>query len=170
MPSADSFLKARRFVARQPRWLKVSAILFFVYCILGFLVLPWILHRQLEKRLTTALHRHVAIAKLRMNPIALSVTIDGLQIDDPDGSRFLSWERLYFRANLWPILTRQLTLNTLYLLRFHAHASMRRDGKLNFEGLLTSSGNPEPPSNTAEKKSWFTYGVDHLSVVEADAE
>ena len=170
MPNGDSFGKARRFVARQPRWLKVSAILLFVYCVLGFLVLPWILRPQLEKRLATALHRHVAIAKLRMNPVALSVTIDGLQVDDPDGSRFLSWERLYLRANLWPILKRELTLNTLYLLRFRARASIRRDGKLNFEDLLTSSGNPEPPSNTAKKKSWFTFGVDHLSVVEADAE
>src|SRR5262249_37299208 len=71
--------------------------------------------------------------------------------------------------NLLPVLKRELTLDKLYLLRFHARASMRRDGTLNFEDLIqsSSSGNPEPPPGTAEKKSWFTFGVDHLSVVEA---
>ena len=170
MPSADLLLKARRLVARRRRWLLAAAILLVVYSVFGFLVLPWILRGQLEKRLGTALHRNVSIAKLRTNPFALSVTIDGLRVAQPDGSGFVSWERLYLRANLLPIVKRELTLDTLYLLRFHARASMRRDGTLSFEDLLTSSGDSETPSDTTQQKKTFTLGIDHLSVVEAVVE
>lgn len=164
--------RARRLAARRGRWLSALAILLFLYTVVGFLLLPWILHRQLEKRFATALHRNVAIAKVRMNPFALSVTIDGLRVDDPDGSRFLSWDRLYLRANLLPIVKRELTLDTLYLLRFRAHASMRRDGTLNFEDLLapSSSTQTQAPSPPGEKKRSFAFGVDHLSLVEAQVE
>ncbi len=43
--------RARRVVARRRRWLFAAAILLFVYAAAGFLLLPWILHRQLEQRL-----------------------------------------------------------------------------------------------------------------------
>src|SRR5215813_7064492 len=162
--------RARRLVARRRRWLFALAILLFVYATVGFILLPWIVHRQLEKRLAAALHRNVAIAKVRMNPFALSTTIDGLRVDDPDGSPFLSWDRLYLRGNVLPVVKRRLTLDTLYLLRFRAHARMRRDGTLNFEDLLTpTSSQPAQASpNQEEKKSAFDFGVDHLSIVEAE--
>jgi len=161
--------KARRLVAPRRRWLFALAIFLFVYATVGFILLPWIVHRQLEKRLATALHRNVSIAKVRMNPFALSVTIDGLRVDDPDGSTFLSWDRLYVNASLLPILKRDLALDKLYLLRFRAHASVRRDGTLNFEDLLTTTSSPgAEASPEAGKKRWFAFGVDHLSIVEAE--
>ena len=162
-------VRARRLVARRRRWLFALTILLFVYAAVGFILLPWIVHRQLEKRLAAALHRNVTIAKVRMNPFALSATIDGLRVDDPDGSTFLSWDRLYLNASLLPILKRDLALDKLYLLRFRAHASMRRDGTLNFEDLLTTTSSPQaeaPPD--AGRKHWVAFGVDHLSIVEAE--
>jgi uncharacterized protein involved in outer membrane biogenesis len=163
--------KAQGVVARRRRWFFAAAILLVVYAAVGFILLPLIVHQQLEKRLATALHRHVTIAKVRMNPFALSVTIDGLRVDDPDGSAFLSWDRLYLNASLLPLIKRDLALDKLYLLRFRAHASLRRDGTLNFEDLLTSTSSPQAePLPDEGKKRWFAFGVNHLSIVEAEVE
>jgi len=40
--------KAQRLVVRRRRWVFAAAILLFVYTGAGFLLLPWIVHRQLE--------------------------------------------------------------------------------------------------------------------------
>ena len=47
-------VRARRLVARRRRWLFALTILLFVYAAVGFILLPWIVHRQLEKRLAAA--------------------------------------------------------------------------------------------------------------------
>jgi hypothetical protein len=82
-------------VQRRRRLLIVLAALLVLYTVFGFLVLPWIVRRQLEKRLTAALHRETTVTRVRTNPYALSVTIDGFLVKDPDGTPFISWDRLY---------------------------------------------------------------------------
>ncbi|HMK72963.1 MAG TPA: hypothetical protein VK454_06470, partial [Myxococcaceae bacterium] len=59
---------ARGLAKRFRRWLIAAGILLVVYAGAGFLVAPWILHRQLERRLAAALHREVTIERVRVNP------------------------------------------------------------------------------------------------------
>jgi hypothetical protein len=68
-----------------------------VYTALGFLAAPPLLRSLLVKEASAALHRDVAIAKVRVNPLALSVTIDGLAVAHRDGAPFLGWDSLYLR-------------------------------------------------------------------------
>lgn len=100
-PSRGGRLHA--LVLRRRRLLLVLAALVLLYTVFGFLILPWILRRQLEKRLTAALHRETTIARVRSNPYALSVTIDGLVVKAPDGGQFVSWDRLYVNLAGWRI-------------------------------------------------------------------
>ena len=141
-----------------------------VYTLGGFILFPWVLHGELEKRLGTALHREVTIQKVRANPFSLSVTISGFLVKDRDGSPFVSWERLYVNGRLLPIFKRELDLGTLELVRLQARVHLLRDGSLNFSDLLDSSGTaePAPPPGTPEAKRPFVFGVDHLALVRAE--
>src|SRR5262249_59110322 len=112
------------------RLLIVLAALLVLYTVFGFLILPLIVRRQLEKRLTAALHRQTTIARVRTNPYALSVTIDGLLVKASDGSPFLSWDRLYVNLGAWRIIRREISLDEGYLLRFRARAALDRKGNL----------------------------------------
>ena len=141
-------------VQRRRRLLIVLASLLVLYTVFGFLILPVIVRRQLEKRLTAALHRETTIARVRTNPYAFSVTIDGFLVKDPDGTPFISWDRFYVKHTLWRIILRELALEKVALVRFHARVAMDKGGRLNFQDLLdeSASSTPEPPP-TAETTS-----------------
>jgi hypothetical protein len=160
----------RGFATRRRRWLLAGAAVVVLYTAIGFVLFPWVLHGQLEKRLGAALHREVTIQKVRANPFALSVTIYGFLVKDLDGSPFISWERLYLNARLVPIIKRELDLDSLELVRLQTHVHLLRDGRLNFSDLLQSSDSdqPTPAPGTPEAKHPFVLGVDHLALVQAE--
>ena len=139
-----------------------------LYTLVGFILFPWVLHRELEKRLSATLHREVTIQKVRANPFSLSVTISGFLVKDRDGSPFISWERLFVDGRLVPIIKRELDLDTLELIRLQARVHLLRDGSLNFSDLLDASDTPQPAPQTAEAKRPFVFGVDHLALVQAE--
>ncbi|HXX30077.1 MAG TPA: hypothetical protein VEJ89_05110, partial [Myxococcaceae bacterium] len=69
---ADVLRAVRSLAVRYRRWLLAAGACLAVYAGAGFLLAPWILHRQLERRLAETLHRTVTIQKVRVNPFALS--------------------------------------------------------------------------------------------------
>ncbi|MGZ3447620.1 MAG: DUF748 domain-containing protein, partial [Myxococcaceae bacterium] len=155
---------------RRRRLLIVLASLLVLYTVFGFLILPWIVRRQLEKRLTAALHRETTVARVRTNPYALSITIDGLVVKETDGGPFLSWERLYVNVGGWRIVKREVALDELQLVRFHARVSMDAKGRLNFQDLLdeaSSSGPAESTPPPAEKKRPVVFVLQKLDIEQA---
>jgi len=169
-PSPPQSLRQRPVdvVRRRRRLLIVLASLLVLYTVFGFLILPWILHRQLEKRLTAALHRDTTIARVRTNPYAFSVTLDGFLVKDRDGTPFISWDRLYVKHTLWRIVLRELTLEKVALVRFHGRVAMNESGRLNFQDLLDeSASSPSEPSPPPEKKSSLVFAVQELDIEQA---
>ena len=134
------------------------------------LALPWIVRRQLEKRLTAALHRETTIQRVRTNPYALSVTIDGLLVKAQDGSPFLSWDRLYVNLGAWRIVRREVSLDEVQLVRFHARIAMDAKGRLNFQDLVdeSSTSDPAPPPVAEQKKRPpLVFAVQKLAIEQA---
>jgi hypothetical protein len=133
---------------RRWRWLAAVAILVAAYAVLGFLIAPGFVRRQLEQRLGATLHRSVSVAEVRLNPFALSVTILGFQAKDPDGSPFIAFDRLYVNYDLLAILGKEVDLAAVELERPFARVALDARGRLNFQDLLEDAGSaaPEPPS------------------------
>ena len=75
-----------RLPAGRERWLLVAAVLVAIYGIAGFLVAPPLLRGRVEREASALIGRDVALDRLRLNPFALSVTLDGLLIKDKDGT------------------------------------------------------------------------------------
>jgi len=157
-------------VQRRRRLLIILAALLVLYTVFGFLVLPWIVRRQLEKRLTAALHRQTTIQRVRTNPYALSVTIDGLLVKAQDGSPFLSWDRLYVNLGAWRIVRREVSLDEIQLVRFHARIAMDGKGRLNFQDLVDENSTSEPappPAPEQKKRPPLVFAVQKLAIEQA---
>lgn len=169
-PTSPTDPRARllAFVRRRHRLLIILGALLVLYTVFGFLVLPWILRRQLEKRLTAALHRETTIARVRTNPYALSVTIDGLRVKAADGGAFLAWDRLYVNLGAWRIVKREVSLDEVQLVRFHARVDMDAQGRLNFQDLIDENASPEPAPPAAEqKRPPLVFAVQKLDIQQA---
>jgi hypothetical protein len=104
-PSAASIVirdKLRR--KRRRRWFIATGVVVGLL-LFGFLGLPPIIRAQAVKHLYAALKREVSIEKIRLNPLVLSVTIEGLDIKDRDGGPFTRWERLYVNFDSFSVFT-----------------------------------------------------------------
>ena len=153
------------FARRRRRWLIGLGVLVVLYTVFGFFILPIIVKRQLERRASEALQRQVTVQRVRTNPWALSVTIDGLEVKERDGGPFISWERLYVNMTLWRLITRTLDLEEVQLVRFRARIALDQKGDLNFQDILDrQSSEPKEP----EKKSSLVFAIDSLDIVQAE--
>jgi uncharacterized protein involved in outer membrane biogenesis len=74
----------------------IVLLLFFLYTIGGFFILPPYLKKLAMEKLSEQLGRRVTIDSVSLNPFALSTVIKGFEIKEGDGSTtFVSFGRLY---------------------------------------------------------------------------
>jgi hypothetical protein len=117
---------AARVTPRVRRWLRrlaiggVSGVL--LLAILGFLVAPPIARHVAQKQLTELLGRKVTIARLRINPFALSVTVGDFRVFEPDqATPFVAFSRLYVNAQLSSVFRRAPVIKEMALESLHVH-------------------------------------------------
>ncbi|MBP1628677.1 MAG: hypothetical protein H6Q00_3152, partial [Holophagaceae bacterium] len=150
-----------------PRWARrltiTVAAAIVLYALLGFLLLPWVVKRELPPRLGAALHREVSLRRVRLNPFALSVTLEGLEVKDRDGQPFFGWERLYVNLKLSSVLGNP-AFDAIEVLKPHGRVVIGKDGKLNFADLLGDS--KEKPKEAAPAKP-LDLAIEHLKVEDA---
>src|SRR5262245_282580 len=87
------------------RWVRRTAIgvggALLLFTIVGFFVIPPIARSVAETQAGKALGRRVSIGKIRLNPFALSLTVERFQIYEPDATTpFVGFGRLYVNVQL----------------------------------------------------------------------
>ncbi len=145
----------------------VVAGLFAAYVVLGAVVAPPIVRSVLVDKASAALHRDVAISKVRINPLALSVTIEGLSVRHRDGAPFLGWDSLYVRLAPHRLLFGDLGLAEIRLVRPSVDVGLRADGALTFQDLLAPEGPPPPEGAAPRKEGGLGLSIGRLAVEEA---
>ena len=108
LPFWNSLTPRKRKVVR---W---SLGLLLAYAVIGFLILPPIIRSVAVKQLSSQLGREVSIDQIKINPFALSTTVRGLRIKDPDGGTLLSWDEFYVNFELSSLVTRAWTLKEIH--------------------------------------------------------
>jgi uncharacterized protein involved in outer membrane biogenesis len=144
-------MNPRSWSVRTRRNLWILFGLLGVFTVTGFFVLPPIVRSQLEKRLGAALGREVTVGKVRLNPYALSVTIERLEIHGADKkSAFAGWDRLYVNFDAVASLGGDWVLHAVELDGFRLAAAIEPDGKPSFADILAKLS-PASDSATAPK-------------------
>lgn len=149
--------KRRRWLRRGAIGVGVALILFTV---VGFLVVPPVARRVAQTQLGTLLGRKVAIERIRLNPFALSLAIEGFHIFESDGNTpFVEFKRFYVNAQLSSVYRRAPVIQEVSLdgLRIHVERRTATAGgwgdltTYNFSDVLArlNAGPPAPPSPPA---------------------
>ena len=139
--------------SRKGKLIKWAFMLFVLYTLIGFFILPEIIHAVAVKVLSEQLDRKVTIQKVKLNPYMPSVTILGLLILDKDGQPFVSWDRVYVSFRPWSVFTSAWTLGKVEVDKPFLRAQMNKDYTFNFSDLITkfttnapSAAPPKQPS------------------------
>ena len=140
-------MKAWISLSTRKRKLLLWALgLVLFYTVAGFLILPPILRHVAVKQLAAQLDREVSIAQVKLNPFALSATVDGLLIKDKDGEPFLSWDEVYVNFQLASFFGKAWVFKEISTTQPYVRVQMNKDGTFNFTDLITKfATNAAPP-------------------------
>ncbi|HTL97566.1 MAG TPA: DUF748 domain-containing protein [Holophagaceae bacterium] len=155
--------RLKAFAVRRRRWFYAVGALFVLYSGFGFLAAPGILKSKLEAALSEATHRKATIAKVRVNPLVPSVTVEGLEIRAKDGGPWVACERLYVNARVLPLMWRTIALKELEITRPSVQITLDAKGRPEFADLFEgapAAATPEKPS-----KPW-AFAIQHFGLSE----
>lgn len=140
-------LRGRRF------WLWIAGIL-GTYSLAGFVLVPWIIERQLTGLMQERAAVDVVVEDIRLNPFTLTLTIEGLDTIDADGRRLMSLERAFANLQLNSITQRALSLQELHLQGLHVSLRRYDETDSNIARVAakwSASAAPEPEPVVAEE-------------------
>ena len=127
-------------VLQSPRTRKYGlrlAIAFVLIGVLGFLVLPPIVKHVLLGTVSEALHRPVTIKAISINPYALSVTLEGLEIKEREGAEtFVGFDSLYLNLQSTSLVRWGPVVNEIKLVNPRFRIVRLEENRYNFSDLL----------------------------------
>lgn len=130
VPLLDSLSPRRR---RLVLW-GVGLVLF--YTIFGFFILPLIIRSVGAKQIGKQIGREVSIARVRINPYAMSGTISGFLIKDKDGQPFVSWDEVHANFRFLSLFTRTYVFQEIRTTQPFLRVQVNPDYSLNFSDIL----------------------------------
>jgi hypothetical protein len=158
----NRIIRMRFIMSRLLKAFLVFAVLVALVGIAGFLILPPILKSVLSEKLSTALHREVAIEKITVNPCVLSATLKGVIIKERDrSSPFLSFEELYVNAEgIYSLVKGALILEEIRLTRPCVNLSRSESATYNFSDLI--------PKEEEKKEGGkpFLFSINNIRIID----
>jgi hypothetical protein len=151
-------------IPKRTKWLIALGAVFLVYTIVGFFVVPAVVKSQMLKILPGLTKRQVSVEKVKFNPFALSLTIDGFSLKETNGDVFSSFGELYVNFQLSSIFKRAFVFDEISLRDPFAQAIYFTNGTFNFANLLagpSATNAPAAPAKPAEPPRVVIY---HLLV------
>jgi uncharacterized protein involved in outer membrane biogenesis len=155
-------------MSRKQKLLTIFACLVAFYTLAGFIVIPMILESILPKKLAEALHRPVSVAKIRLNPYALSLTVTGFDIKDTNGSDpFVSFERLFVNIDGASLFRLKPAVEELSLEKPRISLSRLTSRKYNFSDLLPAEKKEKKPE-TEKQPLPVLFAVSNVRIMDGN--
>jgi uncharacterized protein involved in outer membrane biogenesis len=122
-----------------------AAAAFLCFVVVGFLLVPWLIKRQVTSRARTQLHRDATVAKVRFNPFTLEARLVGFDLRDDDGTPLLAYDTMVVNFSVMSVVHRAISLDEFRLVRPAAVARIDQKGELAVADLLgpDSAGAPK---------------------------
>lgn len=149
-------------VMRAAKW---TAGILAAIAILGFLVLPPAVRHFGERALADALGRHVTIEGVRINPFALSMTVNNVRVAEADGQGdAFSFATLYANLQAESLIRGGPVLRELRLGGLHARFARLESGRNNWSDVVERFAAKPPSEDEGEAR----FSVNNIRIVGGD--
>ncbi len=113
-----------------------------VYALLGFFLAPWLVKNAATNAVRDNLGVELTLQKVSVNPFVLSLQIDGLELDGPDGESFLAVGRIFINFQLSSLFRWAMTFREVHFDSPELHLARGGDGEFNFGFLVQPAAEP----------------------------
>src|SRR4030042_3559342 len=136
-------------------------IVFVVFTITGFFILPPILKSILVKKLSETLHREVMINQIKVNPYTLSLMVKGFVLKERGNPEtFVSFDELFLNlqslsALKWAIIFKEIRLTKPFI-----KISRNQETSYNFSDLIEKK-----ESKPTEKAKPLRFSLNNIKII-----
>ncbi len=135
-------MTAGEWLRRKRVW--IPLLIFAGYTAFGFFAVPPILRGQIVSGIRKELKREARLDRVRFNPLIFSLTLEGFELKDPDGTVFLAYDRVYADLQLSSLVRLATTLREFRVDRPRIHIRLMPDGQPNFADLIPKEEGKTP--------------------------
>jgi|TARA_B100001105_G_scaffold137262_1_gene110022 uncharacterized protein involved in outer membrane biogenesis len=134
----------------MPRNLLIGfLVLFILYALAGFLLLPWWLERLVPEQLDQRMGWQAEITDIRTNPFTLRVEALGLSAKDPQGEQVVAFDRLMLDMNFFQLVRGIAGFEAIQLDEPYVRVDLLEDYSVNF-ARDWQAANPGPAEPAPE--------------------
>jgi uncharacterized protein involved in outer membrane biogenesis len=113
----------------------ITATLFILYTLTGFLLLPFLIERYLPPMLGQHLNSQVTLEQVKINPFSLTLEARDFRINEPSNNAIAGFKRLFINFQLSSIFKWALTFADVALDAPSINIVIDKDGRLNLSRL-----------------------------------
>jgi hypothetical protein len=123
---------------------------------------------MLERKVSEAIHRPVAIRTISINPFTLSFALRGVTINQRDSSEvMLSFDEFYVNLQSLSVVKRGLIVGSVRLVKPYVNVARNRDLTYTFSDLLMPGA--APPKEEKSKEP-LKFSINNIEVVNGSAD
>jgi hypothetical protein len=137
----------------MPRNLLIGfLVLFILYALAGFLLLPWWLERLVPEQLDQRMGWQAEITDIRTNPFTLRVEALGLSAKDPQGEQVVAFDRLMLDMNFFQLVRGIAGFEAIQLDEPYVRVDLLEDYSVNFarDWQVANPGPAEPAPEASQ--------------------
>lgn len=153
------------FIKKAAKTIAISAV---VIAVTGFLLLPVLLRPLLERKISEAIHRQVAIRKISINPFTLALTLQGVTINQRDSSEVMvSFDEFYVNVQAMSVVKRGLIVSSVRLTKPYVNVERNKDLTYNFSDLIVPGAAPAKEEKPQEP---FKFSINNIELKNGSAD
>jgi hypothetical protein len=134
-------------VKKHP-WVASVVCAIAVYGLLGFFLAPYLLEKNLVTTMQREFDARLRVEKIEINPFVLSLRINGLELDSPEGKPTVRVREVFTNFQLSSLFMLALTFDEIRLSSPELFVARDKSGNMDFAYLLPSS-DEEAENNAA---------------------
>jgi Domain of Unknown Function (DUF748) len=152
-----------RKIALWQKIVMAAGLVFGLYVLLGFFVLPPILKPWMENTLSGAVNRPVHLGSLEVNPLTLSLKARNVDIRKREGAgEFASAEEVFLDLEIGSMWQKSWAVEEIQVKGLKARISRGEDGSLNISDLLKSPAKPGASGSFAAHLDGLRLTIDEI--------
>ncbi len=152
----------RKKVFKFLKWVGIILGIFIILLAATWLISPVFIKDYIEKHDREWINRDVTIGKFSINPLLCTVTVQGVNITEPDSpNTFVSFDRLFVDLDVWSLFTSEITTEEITI--DHLFGSVVQNGNhFNFSDLLESD-----PQTVSDSQEDTMFVLQNINIVNA---